>query len=39
VTTLDQTEPPTGDHEAFTGGFITCECTHHPPHTCNEACL
>jgi hypothetical protein len=39
VIALDEAEALTADRAGFTGGFITCECTHHPPHTCNEACL
>jgi hypothetical protein len=39
VMIVDETDLSTGDAVAFTGGFITCQCSHHPPHTCNEACL
>ena len=38
VIAVDEAEPPTGDRAAFTGGFITCLCTHHPPYTCDDAC-
>jgi hypothetical protein len=35
----DTDEPPPDDRPGFSGGFITCNCSHHPPHTCtDEAC-
>jgi hypothetical protein len=38
VVVVEETDLASGDRPAFTGGFITCNCTHHPPYTCTDAC-
>lgn len=35
---FEETDSFSEGSPARTGGFITCDCSHHPPYTCNEAC-
>jgi hypothetical protein len=39
VIVVEETDESSDDRPGFSGGFITCTCSQHPPYTCsNEAC-
>jgi hypothetical protein len=39
VIVVEESDESSDDRPGFSGGFITCNCSQHPPHTCtDEAC-